>query len=116
MTDPRNSMPNPDSPPPDQAMIPKPEPGPKPHDDTVETEAQPGKEKLMNDDQKHNPTNSTEMTDQQAVTNDLSTGPGRGARQEPGAHPDQELINEKVKGDARGDLSDETAANSGQEG
>lgn len=71
----------------------------------------------MNDDQKNrNPANSTEMTDQQAVTNDLQTGPGRGARQESGAQPNQELINENVKSDARGDLPDKTEANPNKEG
>lgn len=61
----------------------------------------------MNDDQKkNNPANSTEMTDQQAVTNDLSTGPGRGARQESGAEPDQELLDEKITSNAGGDLPD----------
>ena len=38
-----------------------------------------------------NPTNDTRMTDQQAATNDLPTQPGRGARQEPGAHSEDHV-------------------------
>ncbi|MFC3861904.1 hypothetical protein ACFOPQ_14140 [Deinococcus antarcticus] len=59
----------------------------------------------MTDNKKNNPANTTEMTDQQAATNDLQ-GTGRGARQEPGATTDQQNIAENVKGDARGDMPD----------
>ncbi|RJF72315.1 hypothetical protein D3875_12920 [Deinococcus cavernae] len=57
------------------------------------------------DGQPNETTSSTEMTDQQAATNDLQ-GPGRGARQEPGAHESEQQADQHVKSDARGDLPD----------
>lgn len=59
----------------------------------------------MTDNKKNNPANSTDMTDQQAATNDLK-GTGRGARPEPGAKNDQQDMGDNVKGDARGDMPD----------
>ncbi|ASN81841.1 MULTISPECIES: hypothetical protein [Deinococcus] len=51
-------------------------------------------------------TNTDRMTDQQAVTNDLNTGPGRGARQEPGAHS-EDAVQRNIVSDAEGTREDD---------
>ncbi|GGB82542.1 hypothetical protein [Deinococcus soli (ex Cha et al. 2016)] len=66
----------------------------------------------MNEDQRRPTANSTDMTDTQAVTNNLPTRPGRGARHEPGAEPSQDLLNEKISSDTRGDLPGNTIPDS----